>query len=116
MNNGEYPKTHNLGTLSDRYNGCDNLETRKLTSPICYAKRECPPTLLCAGSSDDLVFCNSSEFMYEALKKCGAIAQIVISHNGGHCFEPIGDVLGSYPNGEEMQEILVDFLLSHTKP
>lgn len=114
--NGEYPKTHNLGSLSDCYNGCDNIETRKLTSPICYARRDCPPTLLCAGSSDNLVPCKSSEIMYEELKKCNAQAQIVISHNGGHCFEVIGDAMGSYPNGEEMQEILIDFVLKHTKP
>lgn len=115
FDNGEYPKNHNLGTLSDRYNGCDSIETRKLTSPICYADRNCPPTILCAGSSDDLVLCNSSEIMYEALKKCGVRAKLVISHNGGHCFEPIGDVTGAYPNGEEIQEILVDFILRYTQ-
>ncbi len=114
--NGEYPKTHNIKDLSTRYVGCDNIETRKKTSPINYAKKDCPPTLLCAGSSDDLVFCNSSEIMFDALKKCGAVAQIVISHNGGHCFEPIGDVVDSYPNGNGIQEMLVDFVLKHTRP
>lgn len=116
FDNGEYPKTHNLGTLADRYIGCDDIETRKLTSPICYASKECPPTLLCAGNADDLVLCNSSEFMYEALKEKGVLAKIVISHHGGHCFEKIGDVLNSYPNGEEMQDYIVDFVLHHTAP
>ena len=111
-----FPKNHNLEKMSIRYRGCDNTETRKLTSPICYASKDCPPTLLCAGNADDLVLCNSSELMFEALKKCGAVAQIVISHNGGHCFEPIGDVVDSYPNGNGIQEMLIDFVLKHTKP
>ncbi len=114
--NGEYPKTHNIKDLHTRYAGCDDIETRKLTSPITYAKKDCPPTLLCAGSSDDLVFCNSSEFMFDALKKCGAIVQIIISKNGGHCFEPIGDVVDSYPNGVGIQEMIIDFVLKYTKP
>lgn len=116
FDDGIYPKNHNLEKMSNRYRGCDDMETRKKTSPICYARSDCPPTFLCAGSSDDLVLCNSSELMYEALKKCGAIAQIVISHNGGHCFEPIGDVVDSYPNSNGIQEMLVDFVLKYTKP
>lgn len=108
--NGEHPKTHNLGTLDNRYEGCNDLETRKLTSPITYVGKNCPPSLLCAGNKDDLVLCNSCEILYDALKKCSVCARIIISNNGGHCFEPIGDVSNSYPDNIGMQEILVDFV------
>lgn len=114
--NGEYPKTHNLGTLEDRFVGCDNIETRKLTSPITYVKRDSPPTLFCAGDSDDLVLCNSSQIMCEELKKAGTDAEIAISRNGGHCFEKKGDGEDPSPNRDEIQDMLIDFVLKHTKP
>lgn len=116
LHNDGFPKTHNLGDIADCFRGCDTVEERKAVSPMTYVSKYCPASLLCAGGSDDLVLCNSSEILYEELKKCGAAAKIVISHNGGHCFEPIGDVLGSYPNGFEIQDILTDFVLEHTKP
>lgn len=113
--NGEYPKTHNLGTLDNRYSGCNNIETRKLTSPITYVSENCPPTLLCAGNKDDLVLCNSCEILFDQLKNKGVKCEIIISHNGGHCFEPMLVDKNSYPDNIGMQERLIDFILKYCK-
>ncbi len=112
---GEGYPTNSL-SLPDCFVGCDTLEERKALSPISYVKKTCPPTLLCAGSKDDLVPCYISEILYNELKKCGGDAKIVISYNGGHCFEPMVEGFYSYPDRDEIQDILISFVLEKTKP
>jgi acetyl esterase/lipase len=108
-------QTHNLKDLSDLFVGCDTLEERKRTSPTNYVGKNCPSTLLCAGTSDYLVFSTSSENLYKKLKEAGADCDLVLSVGGGHCFEKVHDLVEPDVNLEKMQDIITKYALEKTK-
>lgn len=99
--------------LSYVYNGCDTMEEREKTSPITYVAVDCPPTLLCAGTSDYLVFATSSEKLYEQLKDHNVPCKLKLSVGGGHCFEKVHSSIEPSIGMSEMQDILVSFVLQH---
>ena len=104
---------HGLGDLSDRFRGCDTKEERIATSPDTYVTPNCPPSLLCAGTSDRLVYSNSSEMLYDKLVEAGVEAQLVLSVCGGHCFEQIHPTLHPSPNMDDIQKLIANFILRH---
>lgn len=89
----------------------DNEKDKEKYSPYCYVDKTCPPTLLCAGTSDRLVFCNSSELLFRKLSECGAECELVLSVGGGHCFEKMHDSLAPDKNLEDIQKIITEFVL-----
>ena len=106
--------THNLDNeLNKAFSDCDSKEERKKTSPITYVSKSCPPTLLCAGTSDYLVFANSSERLFEKLTECNISCELRLSIGGGHCFEKIHSTIEPSINMEEMQNSITDFILQY---
>lgn len=106
--------THNLHKDIDRvFAGCKTQEEMEKSSPITYVKENCPPTLLCAGTSDYLVFSTSSEKLYEKLKEYNVPCDLKLSIGGGHCFEQIHSSLEPSISMKKMQEEIVDFILKN---
>lgn len=106
--------TNNLRDISDVYVGCDTKEEREFTSPITYVTQDCPPTLLCAGTSDYLVFASSSERLYERLRKENVPCKIEIAIAGGHSFEKVHKNIEQSISLEEIQNIIAEFALKET--
>lgn len=102
--------THNLRDLHDVFCGNDTKEERDYTSPVSYVSKNTPPTLLCAGTSDFLVFSISSERLYKKLMENGADAELLLSVCGGHCFEKIHEGIEPSISMEEIQERIVNFV------
>ena len=80
------------------------------TSPIKYINAQSCPCLTIAGDKDNLVFPVSSEILVERYREVGAPAEIVFSHNGGHCFECMVPGAVSSPDFNQVQQILIEFL------
>lgn len=79
----------NRERLSRLY-GCEvekmSKEMIDAVSPITYADRENPPTLLMHGDADRLVNCETSHIMYDALKKGGNEVELIVVPGQGHGF------------------------------
>lgn len=103
--------TNNLRDLSDVFKGCNTKEEKEKMSPIYYVTSECPPTLLCAGTSDYLVFATSSEKLFEKLKECNVPCELKLSVGGWHSFEKVHNTVEPSINMEEMQNSITDFIL-----
>ena len=101
--------TNNLRNLKDLFVGEPQGEMAR-TSPITYVTDACPPTFLSAGTSDYLVFANSSEMLYEKLVACGVKCELLLSIGGGHCFEQIHGWVQPSVAMSEVQEKLVQFI------
>lgn len=84
----------------------------KKVSPISYVSSKCPPTILCQGTSDRVVFPNSAELLYKKLQENGVRSKLVLSLGGGHCFEQMHDGVLPSPSREEIQQIITKFILN----
>lgn len=82
-------------------------------SPYDHVGESCPPTLLSAGTSDRLVFCNSSELLYKKLRENNVEAELILSLGGGHLFEKMHDGIEPSPAMADMQEEMIKFALKH---
>ena len=107
-------KTHNLAdSVAALFRNCVFEKAAKETSPIEYAAKACPPTLLCAGTSDYLVFAISSERLYNKLLEKGAKADIILSVCGGHSFEKVHGSIEPSVSMKEIQSKITEFAISH---
>ena len=104
--------TNNLRDLRDLFVGTGK-EEKEAASPISYVTEACPPTLLCAGTSDYLVFANSSEMLYQKLSACGIPCELLLSVGGGHSFEQIHECIQPRLTMSDIQEKIAQFLLMH---
>jgi acetyl esterase/lipase len=59
-------------------------EQRELVSPIYHITKDCPPFLIIHGTEDKLVSVDQSTRFYDALKKAGIEADIIIMEGVGH--------------------------------
>ena len=105
--------TSNLRDINDVFVGCDTREERERTSPITYVSKTCPPTLLCAGTSDYLVFATSSEKLYNKLQENEVASEIKLSVGGWHSFEKIHQDIEPSITMSEMQNAIVEFVLKN---
>lgn len=103
---------HNM-ILDRQYAGCDTKEERERTSPVTYVTDSCPATLLCAGTSDYLVFAKSSENLYKLLKENDVSCDLKLSVGGGHLFEKIHNSIEPSISMAQMQDEIVNFILKH---
>ncbi|MEW6238699.1 MAG: alpha/beta hydrolase [Candidatus Omnitrophota bacterium] len=62
----------------------DNPDRVRSVDPISYVSADDPPFLIVHGNKDPLVPYNQSELLYEALKKAGVDAQMILVKDGGH--------------------------------
>jgi acetyl esterase/lipase len=107
-----YPKTIGFG-IDYLFSDPSCLDDRKKAGPMEYVNSLTPPTILFAGGADPIVFANSSEILYEKLKKANVKAKLVLSHNAGHCFEKLMPDSEPSVSFEETQKILADFVLEN---
>jgi len=103
--------THGLGDIVDVFDEADMEEEMKSTSPATYVSKDCPPTLLMAGTSDRLVYANSSEKLYKLLKDNDVDCELILSVGGGHCFEQMHETITPGVSMEQMQNYIIDFIL-----
>ena len=80
-------------------------------SPFDYLRDRAVPTFLAAGTHDPLVYPENSIRFYERCRERGVRAELVLSQNGGHCFECLVDGAASAPNHDDIQRALVAFVL-----
>lgn len=106
------PVTHNLRYIFDVFTGT-SLSQRREASPYDYVTPNCPPTLLSAGTSDRIVFCNSSELLFEKLQKNNVQSELILSVGGGHCFEKMHENIIPSPSMEDIQNKMTEFALEH---
>lgn len=106
------PITHNLRDISDVFTD-ESLSQKRRVSPYDYVTPKCPPTLLSAGTSDRIVFCNSSELLFEKLQENNVQSELILSVGGWHCFEKIHKNIIPVPSMQDIQNKMVEFALEH---
>ena len=74
------------GSVVNLFGGsvAEKRELAGLASPIFHITKDCPPFLLLHGTEDRLVPVSQSTRFYDALKKAGVEAEIVIQEGAGH--------------------------------
>lgn len=105
--------TNNLRNMHEAFLGCDVKRETEFTSPINYVTVDCPPTLLCAGTSDYLVFSLSSERLYERLKEKNVPCELKLSIGGGHSFEKVHKDIEPSIHMEDIQSAISEFVMRH---
>ncbi len=80
-------------------------------SPYEYLADRAVPTFLAAGTHDPLVFPENSSRFYERCRVRGVRAELMLSQNGGHCFECLVEGAVSSPNHDDIQRALTAFVL-----
>ena len=104
-------KTHALWDIGDVFPECNTMEEKARTSPISYVSPSCPPTLLCAGTSDYVVYGISSERIYFKLKEHNVKTQLILSVCGGHSFEKMYNDIKPSVSLEQIQKNITEFIL-----
>jgi acetyl esterase/lipase len=106
--------THNLSnSINAAFRNCDYEKAAKETSPIEYVNKDCPPTLLCAATSDYLVFAKSSEMLHKKLVEKNVETDIILSICGGHSFEKVHSCIEPSISMNDIQSKIIEFALSH---
>ena len=82
-------------------------ETAKAASPITYASKVFPPTMLITGNKDELVPVEASFRMYRALIDAGAKAELHVYEGAPHAFDAIPEF------GRQTAAIMALFLDRH---
>ena len=83
---------------------------RHRASPYDYITPLSVPTLLVCGTHDNLVFAENSTRFYEKCRTLGAPCEVLYSHFGGHCFEPMVEGRDSFVNFAQVQDHLIEFV------
>jgi acetyl esterase/lipase len=104
-----YPPTLlRVGEIGDAigalFGGKASRETEDAASPITYAHRNFPPTLLIHGNADDVVPVDASFSMYKALADVGAQVELHIYDGAPHAFDSLPEF------GRQLVEIMALFL------
>lgn len=71
-----------LGAKSE--SAADRAENARFISPITYATRAMPPTMIIHGDKDKLVPIQQSQVMINRLKELGVDAKLVVKEGGDH--------------------------------
>jgi acetyl esterase/lipase len=79
----------------------------ELASPISYAGKTCPPTLLICGTKDELVPNEQSLRLEKKLREAGAVVRLLTLVGAGH------DFFGNYR--ERSEEAALEFFERHLK-
>lgn len=80
-------------------------------SPIDYVNPLTVPTLVVCGTHDTLVLPENSTRFYERCREVGAPGEILYSHFGGHCFEPMVEGKTSFPDFAGVQKAITEFAI-----
>ena len=104
-----YPPTLlRVGEIGDAvgalFGGKASREAEDAASPITYAHRNFPPTLLIHGNADDVVPVDASFSMYKALADVGAPVELHVYDGAPHAFDSVGEF------GRQLVDIMALFL------
>lgn len=99
--------------LGHLFKHTDSDEERRAMSPDTYINENTPPTILCAGTSDWLVFSGVSEELYDQLLENNLDAELVLSVGGGHLFERMHKSFRQSLAMEDMMTRVADFIIKH---
>jgi acetyl esterase/lipase len=77
-------------------------------SPLCYAGKHCPPTLLVHGTADRLVPIEQSKLLEKKLREAGVDVTLLPIEKGGHGFWG--------KDNEKAARAAMEFLTKHLKP
>lgn len=80
----------------------------KMASPVTYASKNDPPTLILHGTSDKIVAVEQSELLHAALEKAGASSQLVIIPKAPHTFH-------LQPRQRDLRPLVIGFFDKHLK-
>ena len=86
-----------------------DLAAAHRASPLDYITPLSVPTLIMCGTHDTLVYPDNSTKFYDRCRAIGAKCELVSSHLGGHCFEPMVEGAPSYPGMPVMQDKIAEF-------
>ena len=107
--------SHHIGSLDALFGDSDSNDERKRLSPISHVSAKCPPTLLCAGTSDWSVFASCSEKLFDELKANNVPCDLKLSICGGHMFEKVHNDLEPSISADEIQKIVAQFGIKYLK-
>ena len=104
-----YPPTQlRVGEVGDAvgrlFGGKASREAEDAASPVTYAHRHFPPTLLIHGNADDVVPVDASFLMYKTLADAGAQVELHIYDGAPHAFDSVGEF------GRQLADIMALFL------
>ena len=88
-------------------------EDRRKTSPITYVSSSSPATILAAGTADELIYDRSSRELYAALQAANVPSELLLSTNGGHCFEEVHPGMTPSVSKQEVHKQIAEFILQH---
>jgi acetyl esterase/lipase len=92
------------GPVQRLFGGRTSRELEDAASPITYAHREFPPTLLIHGNADATVSVDASFSMYQALAAAGAPVELHVYDGAPHAFDAAPDF------GRQVIDIMALFL------
>lgn len=104
-----YPETIKFN-FNHIFDNTEDLAVRKKASPIEYVTKLCPPTMLVAGTADNLIDYNSCVILNEKLQSNGVKTKLLLSENGGHCYEKVNDKEPSVDMAN-VQKQITEFIL-----
>lgn len=104
---------HDLTALAKERSMYDSLspDLRKMCktgSPVTYASKDDPPTLILHGTADTLVPVRQSELLLEALEKFEVTQQLVILKDAPHSFH-------LQPKQADLRPLVIGFFDKHLK-
>jgi pectinesterase len=104
-----YPPTAlRIGEIGDAvanlFGGKASREAQDAASPITYAHRHFPPTLLIHGNADDIVPVEASFSMYKSLSDAGAPVELHVYEGAPHAFDALPEF------GRQLTDIIALFL------
>jgi acetyl esterase/lipase len=83
-------------------------ELCRSASPVTYASKDDPPTLILHGTADTTVPVSQSELLHKALKRAGVSAQLVIVKGARHSFH-------LQPPQRDLRAVVIGFFDEHLK-
>lgn len=86
----------------------DELELLRKASPVTYASKDDPPTLILHGTKDTTVPIAQSELLAEALKKAGVEHELVVVEGAPHSFH-------LQPKEQDLRPKVLGFFDRHLK-
>ncbi len=90
--------------IANLFGGKASREAEDAASPITYAHRNFPPTLLIHGNADDIVPVEASFAMYKSLADVGAQVELHIYDGAPHAFDSVKEF------GHQVTDIMALFL------
>lgn len=98
-------RTGDIGdAIANLFGGEINEEKQDAASPLTYAHRHFPPTMLIHGNADEIVPVEASLAMYRALADAGAAVELHVYDGAPHAFDALPEF------GHQLTDLMALFL------